>query len=547
MTQTRPGERLRLLTDTSTDQYRALMEQAVDRIGSRFAHTEHPAATTSPEELADAVGAVDLDGPPAGPMAAVEEIDRLFMQEAVWFHTPGYLAHLNCPVEVTAVVSEAVQAAVNTSVDTYDQSRAATFIERHVLSWACGRAGFDQGDGMFTSGGTQSNLQALLLARERALDGLPEESRSRQLPQLTVLSSAESHFSVAKSAMILGLPSFAVVPVHTDDHGRLCPIALREAMEDVQCRGRTVMAVVATAGTTDRGVIDPLEQIADAVDSAEAQMAQRPWLHVDGAYGGGLLVSQAHRGRLAGVERADSLTVDFHKMFFQPVPASALLLRQPEHFAHAQWNAEYLNPASSPEPNQVDRSLQTTRRFDALKLFATLRGAGAEALGHAVDEVLTLAAEVHAAVEAHPSLQLLSPTDLSTVLFRWQPTGVTDELADALVALIRSSLQRTGRLWVAKTMLEGRPALKLTLLNPEGSCTQVIDSLEDLVSCAEDLHAELYGGSHRAERTAETTDDPDAPGPPADTGEEAAPAGTHSPATAQTQETADPRFQEVAL
>ena len=128
MTQTRQGERLRLLTDTSTDQYRALMEQAADRIASRFAHTGQPAATTSAEELASTIGAIDLDAPPAGPQAAVEEIDRLFMQEAVWFHTPGYLAHLNCPVEVTAVTAEAVQAAVNTSVDTYDQSRAATFI-----------------------------------------------------------------------------------------------------------------------------------------------------------------------------------------------------------------------------------------------------------------------------------------------------------------------------------------------------------------------------------------------------------------------------------
>ena len=528
MTQTRQGERLRLLTDTSTDQYRALMEQAADRIASRFAHTGQPAATTSAEELASTIGAIDLDAPPAGPQAAVEEIDRLFMQEAVWFHTPGYLAHLNCPVEVTAVTAEAVQAAVNTSVDTYDQSRAATFIERQVLAWACRRAGYSQGDGMFTSGGTQSNLQALLLARERALESLPEESRSRQLPRLTVLTSAESHFSVAKSAMILGLPSSAVVSVHTDDAGRLCPAALRAAMEDLQYQGRTVMAVVATAGTTDRGVIDPLEQIADAVDAAEAQMAQRPWLHVDGAYGGGLLVSRAHRGRLAGVERADSLTVDFHKMFFQPVPASALLLRQPEHFAHAQWNAEYLNPASSPEPNQVDRSLQTTRRFDALKLFATLRGAGAEALGAAVDEVLRLAAEVHAAVEVHPSLHLLSPTDLSTVLFRWQPAGVTDEQADALVPLIRSTLQRTGRVWVAKTVLESRPALKLTLLNPDVSCLQVLDSLEELVACAEGLHAEVHAEAH-AEVHGGTRDDAETPS----TGEDAG--------------SADARLQGVSL
>ncbi|MGO4428706.1 aspartate aminotransferase family protein, partial [Streptomyces sp. MCAF7] len=174
--------------------------------------------------------------------------------------------------------------------------------------------------------------------------------------------------------------------------------------------GLVVMAVVATAGTTDFGSIDPLPEIADLCARAGA------WLHVDAAYGCGLLVSPRRRHLLDGIERADSVTVDYHKSFFQPVSSSAVLVRDRTTLSHATYHADYLNPAHSAErliPNQVDKSLQTTRRFDALKLWLTLRVMGADAVGELFDEVVDRAAEAWRLLDADPRYEVVTRPQLS--------------------------------------------------------------------------------------------------------------------------------------
>ncbi|QQD75945.1 aminotransferase class V-fold PLP-dependent enzyme [Curtobacterium sp. YC1] len=460
---------LDLISPTTAQRYRQAVGSTVDRLADRIAVADRPTTDSAASVLRGRVAAVDLDAPAIGTDRALAELDELFVREAVWFHAPGYLAHLNCPVALPAVAAEAVLAAVNPSVDTWDQSRIGTDIERAVVDWLARRIGFAAGDGIFTSGGSQSNLQALLLAREAlGVSG-------------TVFTTAETHFSIAKSARLLGLE--AVVAVATDEAGRMVPAALAEAIAAARAAEQTPMAVVATAGTTDRGVIDPVEPIADVCDLEDV------WLHVDAAYGCGLLVSPTRRHLLAGIERARSLTADLHKSFFQPVSSSALLVRHPEDLRRTAWYADYLNPEDADEPNQVDKSLQTTRRFDALKLWATLRATGAEAIGTAFDAVIDLAAATHRMVDEHPDLVLVAPTQLSTVLFRWQPVGMTDEDADALVAPIRAALLAEGRVLIAKTVIDGRPCNKLTLLNPETTPEQMRAALEHVVATAERVRA----------------------------------------------------------
>jgi L-2,4-diaminobutyrate decarboxylase len=457
-----------LLSSATADTYTATMHDAVDRIARRFRETTRPFSGASRAELQSLVDAVDLDGPGRGTAAAVLEADTLFAEHAVWFHHPDYAAHLNCPVALPAVAAEAVVAAVNASLDTYDQSTVGTLMERHLVDWVTARIGFPAGDGIFTSGGTQSNLQALLVARDHALaTAEPLPGAPDALRRLVILATASSHFSVQKSARILGLGDDAVVAVATDASGRMDPAALRDALDLCRASGSVPMCVVATAGTTDRGCIDPLAPIADACD------ATGTWLHVDAAYGCGLLVSPTRRHLLDGIERARSVTVDFHKSFFQPVSSSAVLVRDPADLAPVTWYADYLNPAGSEEPNQVDKSIQTTRRIDALKLWVTLRALGADRLGEMFDEVVDLAARTHTMVEDDPDLRLVGRSQLSTVLFRYQPAGLSDADADALVPLVRRVLFQSGRTLVAKTVIDGRPCLKLTLLNPESTDTDV--------------------------------------------------------------------------
>lgn len=470
-----------LNADTAQD-YEDQMRDLVRTIAERFRLQEHPATDTDPNALARRLDAIDLDGSVLNSEELRAELDDLIMGELVWFHHPNYLAHLNCPVDLNAVAAESVLAAVNPSVDTYDQSRIGTLVERKVLRWVAERLGFGGGDGIFTSGGTQSNLHALFLAREATLAGLHGEERWQKQGSLTLVTSSESHFSVKKSALLLGLAPDSVVTITADANGRMNPQELDETLRRVREEGRHPMAVSATAGTTDRGVIDPLNELAEVCATHDV------WFHVDAAYGGGLLTSSRHRHLLRGISRADSVTIDFHKTFFQPVSSSAVFLKDLENFRLGSWHAEYLNPEDTHEPNQVDKSLQTTRRFDALKLWATLRGTGVAALGEAIDTLLETTQRVHAELPSIPGMELLSGTDLTTVMFRWQPEGVSDAQADALVGRLRDELHRAGQVLVARTVLKGRPCLKITILNPETRPKQILAALHHIAATAQELH-----------------------------------------------------------
>ncbi|MFN8075658.1 MAG: pyridoxal-dependent decarboxylase [Kineosporiaceae bacterium] len=467
---------------------RAVTDAAGGVAAASLRATGPRSAATRPQ-LQALVDDVDLDRPLGTTAAALAEVGELYLDHAVWFHDPGYLAHLNCPVAVPALAAEVLASAVNTSVDTWDQSTSATLIEQRLIGWTASLIGFGgSADGVFTSGGTASNLHALLLAREETLARLQREGlpRDRALPRLRVLASARAHFSVAKAARLLGLSPDAVVTVGELPDRRLDPAALDAALHSVTQAGLVPAAVVATAGTTDLGLVDPL------IGVAEVAREHGVWLHVDAAYGGALLLSERRRHLLAGLELADSVTVDFHKGFFQPVACSAIVVGDGARLRHAAWHADYLNPEGEDHPNLVDVSMQTTRRFDALKLWVTLRALGAPALGAMVDAVADLALDVHAALSARDDVEVGPRPALSTVLFRWLPPtgddGATDPAARAraaerLVPGIRAALFDAGTAVVAKTRLDSEAWLKVTLLNPQVTLDDVLRAV-DLVAAA---------------------------------------------------------------
>lgn len=468
-----------LLTTGTADRYRRELAGGVARVAARVAGTTQPFTGVTPEKLALEFAGVDLDRPLGDSAAVLDELEDLYLRDAVYFHHPRYLAHLNCPVVIPALVGEAVLTAINSSLDTWDQSAGGTLIERRLIDWTAERIGLGPfADGIFTSGGTQSNLHALLLAREEARGERAGSGRTR------ILASAAGHFSVQKSAKLLGLDPDAVIGVETGPDRRMSPDALAAALVGCRERGDTVMAVVATAGTTDFGTIDPLPEIADLCTTF------RVWLHVDAAYGCGLLVSPTRRHLLAGIERAGSVTVDYHKSFFQPVSSSALLVRDGRTLRHATYHADYLNPARMAEqriPNQVDKSLQTTRRFDALKLWMTLRIMGPDAIGALFDEVVDRAAGAYDLLAEDPRFEVVTRSQLSTVVFRYLPGGDAGALADEVNLYAREALAASGAAVVAGTKVDGHHFLKFTLLNPETSLADIAHVL-DLIAG----HAQRY-------------------------------------------------------
>ncbi|WP_330296500.1 pyridoxal phosphate-dependent decarboxylase family protein [Streptomyces sp. NBC_00503] len=496
--------RQHLLNETTADLYRRSVTEGVARVAAKLATTERPHTGISVDELAPVIAGIDLDAPLEDAAAALDELEDVYLRDAVYFHHPRYLGHLNCPVVIPAVLGEAVLSAVNSSLDTWDQSIGGTLIERRLIDWTAGRIGLGPGaDGIFTSGGSQSNFHALLLARDEACrivmkDSAGELPKSEVLPKLRIFTSEASHFSVKKSAAMLGLGYEAVIAVPVDRGRRMDTSVLALELENCAREGLFPMAVVATAGTTDFGSIDPLPEIARLAAEHSA------WMHVDAAYGCGLLVSPTRRHLLDGIEFADSVTVDYHKSFFQPVSSSALLVRDRDTMKHATYHADYLNPRQMAQPgeppvpaglrgsipNQVDKSIQTTRRFDALKLWMTLRVMGADGIGSLFDEVVDLAAAGWDLIDADPRFEVVVKPQISTLVFRYVPGGeVRADLVDEANLHARKALFASGEAVVAGTKVDGRQYLKFTLLNPQ-TTTADITAVLDLLAA----HAEQFLG-----------------------------------------------------
>ncbi|MFJ8041877.1 pyridoxal phosphate-dependent decarboxylase family protein [Kitasatospora sp. NPDC096147] len=402
---------------------------------------------------------------------------------------PACAAHLHCPPHPVAVAADLAVSALNPSLDSWDQAPAATTMETELLAELAALVGFDPAGaaGVLTTGGTESNLMGLFLARDRAFGALGAEVSRDGLPpqpQGVVLASEAAHFSVQRAAALLGLGERAVLPVPVDRSLRMDPVALAGLLKETVRQGRLPVAVVATAGVTDTGAVDPLPA------AAELAAEYGAWLHVDAAYGGGALFSERLAPLLAGIERADSVSLDWHKFGWQPAAAGVFLTRRAADYGPLERRAVYLNPADDDEagyPSLLGRSLRTTRRADAFKLLVTLRTLGRAGLGARVDACHELALATAESVRAVPGLELHGEPVLSTVVFRYHPeSGAGPEELDRLNAELRRELLRTGRAVVGRTELPGegpgRIRLKLTLLNPETTPADTAAVLAEVVA-----------------------------------------------------------------
>jgi len=419
-----------------------------------------------PSDLAAAVARIDpLPEEGAALDAVLDELAPV-LEGGIRLGDPYCVAHLHPAPLIEAAVAELAVGVTNQSMDAFDASPAATFVEDALVSRLAALHGFPGGSGVMTMGGTASNLLGLLLARDRAgtdvrRDGLPAN-------RWRIAASATSHDSVRRSAALLGLGTEAVIGVPTEPDGTMSVEALHELTA-----GEDVIAIVGTAGTTDLGAIDPLDALADRAAELGA------WFHVDAAVGSGLMLSDTHRHRLSGIERAQSITADLHKLWWMPFGASALLVPDVGVLRAVHHASVYLNrPEDEAEGqlNLVGRSLDTSRRFDAFKVLVALRTYGRRQLGAMVDTVLDLTQYAGEAIRARPELELVAPPHTVMVAFR-----VAGD--DARNIAVHRALFASGEAVIGRTTVDGRVALKLTLLNPQTAREQV-DALLDLVISA---------------------------------------------------------------
>ena len=337
---------------------------------------------------------------------------------------------------------------------------AATLIEAQALRWTAEFVGFPLAGGSFTSGGTVSNVTALAAARERAAPG----SRRRGTPQGSVVyCSSDAHYSNVRAAELLGIGSDNVRDVPIDEHRRMRPDALEEMIRADLAAGRTPIAVVATAGTTLTGAIDPLDEIADIC--AEHGI----WMHVDGAYG--LPAASVMPERFAGLERADSVTVDAHKWMFVPKACGIVMVRDESTLAAAFGHETSYIPGTR---NAVDVTLEYSRPLRALKLWLAFRVHGAEKFRETIQRNIDYAHLLHT-LAAKRGWEVGPVPDLSIVLMR--KPGIDN-------AELVQRLQADGRVYISHATVDGETWLRpcFTNVRTTASDVEVLMDVADEVS-----------------------------------------------------------------
>lgn len=469
------------------------LNESLDTVFQSLSERNTPFSGKHHNELWELIKNIDLSKPQQCFQSTLDELKTLYLNDTFLFHDQQYLAHLNCPVFITAIAAELISTCLNTAVETWDQSAGATHIEQMLINRFTKHIGFEtEADGVFTSGGTQSNLMGLLFARDSICfkinqwnvkhNGLPNYAH-----RLRILTSEHSHYSIQKSAALLGLGKNSVVSIKTDSQFKISTKELNQTIKTLEHQGLIPFAVIATAGTTDFGSIDPISTISQICNKHDL------WLHVDAAYGGALLLSKKYKHWLAGIEHANSVGIDFHKTFFQPVACSAFFLKDRSNFKFISHHASYLNPLLDEIegiPNLANKSLQTTRRFDALKLWLSLRHLGEDVIGTALEKLIHLIRRAYLLFSSESRIDVITPPQLTTLVFRYLPydASLTPEELNNINRDIRQMLYESGKTLVASTIIDCRQYLKITLLNPQTTLQDLQDALITIVKTGNSIH-----------------------------------------------------------
>ena len=435
------------------EEMRRLGYRVVDRIVEHLLQLGErpPVRTGDAAELRARLGGP----PPEEPGAPDAALDALFDDVLPFIQHgdhPRFFARIGSPSNFVSVLADAAGAGFNVFNGSWTGGSGPATVELVVLEWLRGLCGLPEGgEGVLTSGGSVANLVGLAAARTERGPGV-------------VYLSDQTHSAVPRALRVLGLHEVRMLP--SDARFRLSPDDVREAIAADRADGRRPFCVVATAGATSTGSVDPLDELADVC--AEHEL----WLHVDGAYGAPAVLWPATRPLLAGLERADSLVLDPHKWLFQPYEIGCLLVRDPDVLERTfTLEGAYLRDVMDGEVNFRNRSVQLTRGARALKLWLSIRVFGLAAFREAVGRGVALAEHAEAVLRSLPGWEVVTPAQLAIVCFR-------REGDDARQSRIVEAMARDGFALPSTTTLDGRVVLRLCTINPRTTNEDVERTIE---------------------------------------------------------------------
>ena len=447
------------MNNTNID--KAILAKVFDLMTNWISESQNPNNPVidyhKPEDLKKKL-ALNISPDGAGMDDIVSEIEK-YLKYAVKTGHPGYLNQLFGGFNFPAFLGELVTALTNTSMYTYEVAPVATLMEKALMDKMIGFTGWKSGTGSLLTGGSNTNMVALLLARNVMFEG----AKMNGIPsgvKPAVLVSERSHFSMLKAANTIGIGQNAVIKVPVDENGRMRGNAANEAYNKAIIAGFTPFAICTTAGTTETGSFDALDEI------SEFAMTNKLWHHVDGSWGGSAILSPKYQNLFNGLERADSFSWNPHKLMNIPLICSALLVKGTDIMREEiqSYDSDYIYHNSSDSDYDLGpASLQCGRRVDALKLWLAWKFYGDKGYAARIEKMFELAEYCTTYVENHDDLELLFPTQTVNVNFRFRtPEGIDP---DAFNEALRYKLIETGDAMVNYCRLPKGLSIRLVLLN----------------------------------------------------------------------------------
>ena len=389
----------------------------------------------------------------------IESIGSFFddvINGSIALHHPQYVGHqVSAPLPLTALAGM-VSDLLNNGMGIFEMGAAATAMEKVGIESFCDKIGFgNEGGGFLTSGGTLANLTALLAARAHAkYKGSDDE--------LYILVSEQAHYCIERAAHTMGLARQQIIKIPTDENYCICSNELRKKVKELRANSKSVLAIVASACTTATGAYDPIDKIADVCEEFEI------WCHVDGAHGGAVAWSSKYKHLIKGIDRADSVIIDAHKMMMIPALATAVLFKNLSNsYRTFQQDAHYLWQDENPEwYNLAKRTYETTKYMASIKIFLLFKWYGDSIIDEYITRQYDLTIEFAEFLKTCHDIEIGHTPQSNILCFRYTPPIINSKNIDQLNSEIRKAIIENGDFYIVQAKVDAKIYLRITIMNP---------------------------------------------------------------------------------
>lgn len=405
-----------------------------------------------------------------------DEMVRDIFSNGMVLQHPRFFSFVASAVSPYSVAGSMLTDLYNPYGGSYQLAPAAGLVEEKLIKWMAGKIGYEDTDkagGVFLSGGSMSNFSAQIAARNNKL-------KETEYPIGVAYVSDQTHSSLAKGLKMIGLRKDQIVIIPSDDDFRLRADLLEEAIENDKKEGRKPFMVIGTVATTNTGSIDPLEEIAEICEKHDL------WFHVDGAYGGSILISDIYRNLAKGIEKADSVSWDWHKWALQVYSCSCLIVKNRQHLLDAfVEHPEYLADVSSSDHcDGWDLGPEMSRPHRSLKLWYTLQAMGTDLLADVIDYAFFNSKKAEKMIRELSGWELTSSASCGTITFRYAPEGFDKEKLDEINGEISRTINEDGFAYIVTTTIKGKRVLRMCMINGNTTTEDVISTIECLDNIA---------------------------------------------------------------